>query len=155
MLSLLAGSALADPVFTPTNGPTCKDYSKPQFGHWVCPGPGGYAVAFMDEGNVAGLKIAPASAIRKGTASEQWLGSGQVFGHRAQWVLRDGAPKAAIIRIWRRKSEDSTELQELQVYAIDGAKACPVATVEARMAKANETALARAEQAVGWRCTEK
>lgn len=53
---LLAGHAAADVRYTPTNGPTCKDYSKPQFGHWVCPGPGGYAIAFSDEGNIAGLK---------------------------------------------------------------------------------------------------
>ncbi len=110
----------------------------------------------MDEGNIAGLAIAPARAVRKASTTAQWLGSGKVFGDKVQWILRDGVPKVAILRIWRRKSvEDSTELQELEVYSIDGTKACAYATIEASMAKANETALAKAEQAVGWRCTEK
>jgi hypothetical protein len=107
----------------------------------------------MDEGNIVRLKVSPAAAIRNGAATAQWLGPSQVFGDRGAWVLRDGDPKAAIVRIWRRKSvEDSTDLQ---IYAMDGAKACSIAIVEARMAKANETAFEKAEQALSRLCTEK
>lgn len=156
IFALLTSCAQADVIFSPTSGRECRDFSKPEFGDWICPGPGGYAVKFTDEGNIAGITIAPSRSIRKAVSTSQWLGAGKVFGDRMQWVVRGAVPTAAVLRIWRRKSpEDDTEVQELEVYAIDGAKSCAYATIEAGMAKANETALAKAEQAVGWRCTDK
>jgi hypothetical protein len=143
-------------VFSPANGPACKDYSKPEFGSWVCPGPGGFAVAFMDEGNLAGLTIAPARSVRKAATTAEWLGASKVFGERVQWIVREGVPKAAVIRIWRRKDvDDPTEIQELAIYAIDGAQACERGSIDIHRPRANELALAQAEQAVGLGCPAK
>jgi hypothetical protein len=143
-------------VFSPTNGPLCKDYSKPEFGSWVCPGPGGFAVAFTDEGNLAGLAIGPARSVRKALMTSEWLGASKVFGEKVQWIIRDGVPKAAVIRIWRRKEvDDPTEIQELAVYAIDGARACAQGSIEIHRPKANELALAQAEHAIDLGCPAK
>lgn len=153
LLILTIFGARAETAFSPTTGPGCKDYSKPELGYWVCPGPGGYAVAFMDEGNIAGLAIGPARSIRKAATTAQWLGAGKVFGEKMQWIMRGGLPKAAVLRIWRRKDvDDPTEIQELAVYAIDGARACAHAAVNIHRPKTNELALAQAEQAAASGC---
>lgn len=157
LLTILATfNARAEMTFSPTNGPGCKDYSKPALGYWVCPGPGGYAVAFMDEGNIAGLAIGPVRSLRKAAATAQWLGTNKVFGQKVQWIVRAGAPKAAVIRIWRRKAvDDPTEVEELAVYAIDGESACAYAAIDIHRPKANDLALAQAEQAADSRCPTK
>lgn len=59
---VLLTAARAETVFTATNGRECKDSSKPEFGDSVCPGPGGYAVHFTDEGNMVGITICPSPA---------------------------------------------------------------------------------------------
>jgi hypothetical protein len=156
---LRAGASVeprAETLFSPTSGPVCKDYSKPEFGYWVCPGPGGFAIAFMDEGNIAGITIGPAHSVRKAVTTAQWLGASKVFGEKVQWVVRKGAPKAAVIRIWRRKDvDDPTEMQELAVYAIDGARACAYAAIDIHGPKPNDLALAQAEQAADSGCPAK
>jgi hypothetical protein len=155
---LRAGASVelrAETLFSPTSGPVCRDYSKPEFGYWVCPGPGGFAIAFMDEGNIAGITIGPANSVRKAVTTAQWLGASKVFGEKVQWVVRTGVPKAAVIRIWRRKDvDDPTEIQELAVYAIDGRRTCAFGAVDIHQARANEVALAKAEEAAGSRCPE-
>lgn len=157
ILTLFATSdAWAGITFSPTNGPGCKDYSKPALGHWVCPGPGGYAIAFMDEGNIAGLAIGPLRSARNMPVTEQWLGASKVFGDKVQWIVRAGAPKAAVIRIWRRKDvDDPTEVEELAVYAIDGGRTCAYAAIDVHRERANEVALVEAERAADWRCPGK
>jgi hypothetical protein len=91
LLSLLAGSALADTVFTPASGPKCKEESKEGFGQWTCPGPAGYAVRFADEGNIVSLTIARARAIENAPSTAQWRGADKAFGDKVQWVMRGGA----------------------------------------------------------------
>jgi hypothetical protein len=66
--------------------------------------------------------------------------------------MRGGVPRAAVIRTWRRSDGDEHEIQELSVFAIDGSKACAYAAVDIHIAKANEAALARAEEAADSRC---
>ena len=151
-----AGSASGQTPFTPAKGPACKDQSKEFFGSWTCPGPAGYVVRFFDEGNVVSLTIAPKRAIEKvQEPTAQWRGAGKVFGDRVQWIMRAGVPKAAVIRTWSRVGDDEREVQELSVFAINGDKACLFGAVEIHTDKANEAALARAEQAAESRCPEK
>jgi hypothetical protein len=70
-LVLMLTAARAETVFTATNGGECKDSSEPEFGDWVCPGPGGYAVYFMDEGNMVGITIGPSRSIRATPVTSQ------------------------------------------------------------------------------------
>jgi hypothetical protein len=155
LLSLLAGSALADTVFTPGSGSKCKDESKEGFGQWTCPGPAGYAVRFTDEGNIVSLTIARARFIAKVPSTAQWRGADKAFGHRVQWVMRGDVPRAAVIRTWRRKNDDESELQELSVFAIDRERACAYGAVDIRKPKANDAALALANEAAESRCSKK
>jgi hypothetical protein len=155
LLSLLAGSALADTVFTPANGSKCKDESKESFALRTCPGPGGYVVRFADEGNIVALTIARARSIEKAPSTAQWRGAGKAFGDKVQWVMRGGMPRAAVIRTWRRKDgDDESEIQELSVFAIDGARACAYGAVDIHMPQANDAALDLAKRAAESRCSE-
>jgi len=151
-----AGTASAQTLFTPAKGPACKDQSKEFFGSWTCPGPAGYVVRFFDEGNVVSLTIAPRRSIEKLQApTAQWRGADKVFGDKVQWIMRAGVPKAAVIRTWSRVGDDEREVQELSVFAINGEKACLFGAVEIHTDKADDVALARAEQAADSRCPEK
>ena len=152
---VMSGSALADTTFTAASGPKCKDESKPEFGLWTCPGPAGYAVRFADEGNMVSVTLAPSALVAKAESTAQWRGAGKAFGDKVQWIMRGGAPRAAVIRTWRRQDDDEREIQELSGFAIDGPKACAYAAVDIHLAKANEAALARAEEAADSRCPKR
>jgi hypothetical protein len=156
VLAMVAGgSAFAETTFTAANGPKCKDASKPEFGLWTCPGPAGYAVRFADEGNVVSLTLAPSGSIANAEPTAQWRGAGQAFGDKVQWIMRSGLPRAAVIRTWRRPDDDEREIQELSIFVIDGKRACTYGAVDIHQATANETALAKAEEAAGSRCPER
>jgi hypothetical protein len=156
LLSLLAGSALADTVFTPASGPKCKDESQESFSLLTCPGPAGYSVRFSDEGNIVALTIARARSIEKAPSTAQWRGAGKAFGDKVQWVMRGGLPRAAVIRTWRRKGgDDESEIQELSVFAINRARACAYGAVDVHRPEANDAALALAKQAAEGRCSKK
>lgn len=149
--------AFARVVYTATNGPTCTDQSKPEFGDWTCPGPGGYVARFTDEGNLAAVSIAGPRA-KKRTATSQFLGAGRVFGDKIEWHVTDGAPKSAVLRIWRReqmRDGSERELQELEIYALNPGLTCPYATVNVTEPDANAKAAAHAEEAMRWQCTER
>ncbi|MGX1322579.1 hypothetical protein AB7M17_006032 [Bradyrhizobium sp. USDA 377] len=153
VLAIMAvGSALADTTFTAAIGPKCRDESKPEFSVWTCPGPAGYAVRFADEGNMVSLTLAPSRAIAKAGPTAQWYGAGKAFGDKVQWIIRGGAPRAAVIRTWRRPGDDEREVQELSVFAIDNRRACSYGAVDIHQERANEVALAKAEEAAGLRC---
>ena len=93
-----ASGALADAVvYTPARGTLCQDRSKPEFGYWICPGPGGYVASFSDEGNLSAVSIARGKARKPATTSE-FLGAGRVFGDKVEWHLVDGKPKSAVLR---------------------------------------------------------
>lgn len=155
VLAIVASSsALADTTYTAASGPSCKDESKPEFGLWTCPGPAGYAAQFADEGNMVSVTLAPSGSIAKAGPTAQWRGAGKAFGDKVQWIMRGGVPRAAVIRTWRRPDDDEREIQELSVFTIDGAKACAYAAIDIRVPKANEAALARAEEAADSRCPE-
>jgi len=154
MLWLIAGHAQAETMITPASGPKCKDETDASVGMWTCPGPGGYAVRFADEGNIVSLTIAPARLMEKADATAQWRGAGDAFGKKMQWILRDGVPKAAVIRTWRRPDNDERGIEELTVFAIDGTRACSYGAVSTRQSRANESALAKAEEAAGSRCAK-
>jgi hypothetical protein len=73
-----------------------------------------------------------------------------------QWVVRDGAPKAAVIRIWRRQSpQDDSEIQELAVFAINQRIVCRFANIDIHRPNANDVAAREAEVAAAWSCPEK
>ncbi|WGR67892.1 MULTISPECIES: hypothetical protein [unclassified Bradyrhizobium] len=151
-----ADSAFGETKFTPATGPGCKDESSDQFGQWTCPGPAGYAIRFADEGNIVSLTIAPRRSLEKRQGpSAQWRGAGKAFGDKVQWIMRAGIPKAAVIRTWHRQGDDESEIQELSIFAINPESACLYAAIDSHTDKANETALARAEQAADSRCPEK
>jgi hypothetical protein len=66
-------------------------------------------------------------------------GSGEVFGDKIQWLMQDGKPHAAIIRIWRNDSDDKRndrEVQELAIFKLRDDRACQYAKVNARQASA-------------------
>jgi hypothetical protein len=149
------GSALADTIFTAASGPKCKDESKSEFGLWTCPGPAGYAARFADEGNMVSLTLAPSGSIAKAGPTAQWRGAGRSFGDKVQWIMRDGVPRAAVIRTWRRPDDDEREIQELSIFAIDAKTACRFAAVDVHKPSANVVALAKAEEAASSRCSEK
>jgi hypothetical protein len=151
-----ASNAFGQTPFTPATGPVCKDQSKEGVGLWTCPGPAGYVVRFFDEGNVVSLTIAPKRSIEKLQGpTAQWRGASKAFGDKVQWVMRSGVPKAAVIRTWRRVGDDEREVQELSVFAINGDKTCLFGAIEIHTDKANDAALARAEQAADSRCPDK
>jgi hypothetical protein len=69
--------------------------------------------------------------------------------------MRGGVPRAAVIRTWRRKNDDESELQELSVFAIDRGRACAYGAVDIRKPRANDAALALANEAAESRCSKK
>jgi hypothetical protein len=155
-LSLFSGAVCqAAVVYTPAKGATCKDLSKDELGDWICPGPGGYVVHFSDEGNVASVAIGTGPAAR-GRNPMQILGSGKVFGDKLQWVVVDGAPRAAVLRLWQRvAADDDREVETLQVFLIERERTCAFGSFDARRSGANEAALQRAEYAVSSDCSSK
>ena len=133
--TVTVGLAWADTTFTAAEGLNCKDASKPEFGLWVCPGPGGYAALFADEGNMVSVTFAPAVWITKAEPTAQWRGAGKAFGDKIQWIIRGGIPRAAVIRTWRRPDNDEREIQELSIFVIDGRRACGYGAVDVHQAK--------------------
>lgn len=154
-LLLSATSSWAEIVYTPTNGSTCKDFSKPEAGDWICPGPGGYVARFSDEGNLASVTIGPGPRA-KGRGPVQILGSGKVFGDKIQWIVVDGTPRAAVLRVWQRKAvDDDREIQTLEVFLLERGRTCSFGSFNAAQPGANELALQRAEYAARSDCTMK
>lgn len=151
-----ANEASASNIFLPTNGPTCVDRSKEFFGLWRCPGPAGYVVAFGDEGNVVGIGFAKAPLRGRDIHFvANWRGAGKVFGEKLQWVMQDGKPGAAVIRIWRvdtDKDGHDNEVQELKVFRLQDQGSCEYATIDARQPSANEQAEMRAYEALSHVC---
>jgi hypothetical protein len=154
---LPASGAKAQMIFTPTSGETCKDSSKEFMGDWVCPGPGGYAARFTDEGNMVGVAFAPARKVNRIESTSVWRGAGKAFGPRVGWVVKNGEPKSAVLRTWRQADagDVSRDVQELNVYALNPGVACIYAVVDVKKPRADDIAAKYAEQAASWMCTEK
>lgn len=156
LLAILAAPAQAGVIYTPNAETGCQDYSKPQFGNWVCLGPGGYAVGFWDEGNLAGVAIGPRSAAPHNlTSVSQFRGARRVFGEKLEWHVRNGKPYSAVLRVWKTiqlESDNEKELQQLEVYAIGKGKTCLIALVDAALPEANARASAYAEQSARMPC---
>jgi len=75
-----------------------------------------------------------------------------------QWLVEDGKPQAAILRIWRTETTKEgveNEVQELIVFKVQSASACQYAVVKASQPSANELAVARALEASSATCPEK
>jgi hypothetical protein len=116
----------------------------------------GPVLGLPDEGNIVTLTIARARSIEKAPTTAQWRGAGKAFGDKVQWTMRGRVPRAAVIRTWRRKDgDDESEIQELSVFAIDGARACAYGAVDIHKPQANDAALALAKQAAESRCPKK
>jgi hypothetical protein len=121
------------------------------------PGPGRLRGALRRRGQhrVAHDRAQTLDRKRRGPTA-RWRGAGKVFGDKMQWIMRAGVPKAAVIRTWRRpEGNEDGEIQELSVFAINSEKTCLYAAIEIHADKANEAALARAEQAADARCPDK
>ena len=159
LLGATVTGATAGHVFTPTSGSSCSGSSKPQFNIWRCPGPGGFFAEYADEGNMVAVAIASKASSRRGAAATvSFRGSGKVFGDKLQWLVEDGKPQAAILRIWRTettKEGAESEVQELIVFKVRSASACQYAVVKASQPSANELAVARALEASSATCPEK
>jgi hypothetical protein len=117
----------ADVIYTPTNGPTCRDFSKPEFGDWACPGPGGYVARFTDEGNLASVLIGPRSHMKDRVAAE-FRGAGKVFGDKVEWHVVSGVPKSAVLRMWSR-DENENEIQTLEVFLLEPRRTCSFGSI--------------------------
>lgn len=155
LLSLfLISMCQAAVVYTPTYGATCKDFSKEEFGDWICPGPAGYVAHFSDEGNLASVSIGPGPAA-DGRGGLEIRGSGKVFGDKLQWIVVDGVPRAAVLRLWQHARDDDREVQTLQVFLIERGQTCTFGSFDARHPGANEAALQRAEFAASSECSRK
>ena len=159
LLGATVTGATAGHVFTPTSGSSCSGSSKPQFNVWRCPGPGGFFAEYADEGNMVAVAIASKASSRRGAAATvSFRGSGKVFGDKLQWLVEDGKPQAAILRIWRTETTKEgveNEVQELIVFKVQSASACQYAVVKASQPSANELAVARALEASSATCPEK
>lgn len=152
IVALSVVAARADVVYTPTSGPACRDASRDGIGDWTCPGPAGYAVRFMDEGNIAAIAIGPRRGISQMKNTTQFRGAGHVFGDKMQWLVVDGKPRAAVLRTWRLDDAER-EQQKLDVYAIDRDAVCVVESINVKTRAANERALARAADAAQSGCS--
>jgi hypothetical protein len=169
-MMLLTTASQAAVIYTPTKGPTCRDFSKPEFGDWACPGPGGYVTRFTDEGNIVSVSVGPRSGFTdegnivsvsvgpRSRANEQvtaqFRGSGKVFGDKVEWHLVGGVPKSAVLRMWYRDENDK-ELQTLEVFLLEPHRACSFGSIDARRSDANELASQRAEYATHSNCSDK
>ena len=99
-----------------------------------------------------------ASPRRATAATVIFRGSGKVFGDKLQWLVEDGRPQAAILRVWRTETSQEgaeSEVQELIVFKVQSASACRYAVVKASQASANELAVARGLEASSAACPEK
>jgi hypothetical protein len=159
LLGATVTGATAGNVFTPTSGPSCPGSSKSQVNVWRCAGPGGFFAEYADEGNMVAVAIASKASPRRGAgATMTFRGSGKVFGDKLQWLVEDGKPQAAILRIWRIEVSNEgaeSEVQELIVFKLQSASACQYAVVKASQPSANELAVARAREASSAACPEK
>jgi hypothetical protein len=151
LLSITASQAAV--IYTPTNGPTCHDHSKPEFGDWTCPGPGGYVARFTDEGNLASVSIGPGPRAKHRLAT-QLRGSGKIFGDKIEWHVVGGVPKSAVLRMWYR-DESETEMHTLEVFLLEPGRTCSFGSIDARRPDANGLASQRAEYAAHSDCTNK
>jgi hypothetical protein len=151
LLSTIASQAAV--TYTPTTGPSCRDFSKPEFGDWACPGPGGYVARFTDEGNLVSVSIGHRSRTKEALTT-QFRGAGKVFGDKIEWHVVDGVPKSAILRMWHL-DENEKELQTLEVFLFEPHRACSFGSVDARRSDANELASQRAEYATHSNCSDK
>lgn len=124
-----------------------------------CPGPAGYVVEFADEGNIVGIGFAKGPL--RGPpidSAASWRGSGKVFGDKLQWLILDGRPGAAIIRVWRvdvAKDGEEREVQELKVFRLDRGRACEYAVIDARQPTANDQATKYALEAMNSACSDR
>lgn len=142
-------------LYTATHGPLCIDQSRENVGRWSCPGPAGYIAEYFDEGNIAGITIRHRVHRQQAQASTSWRGTGRVFGDNLEWRLVGGIPDSAILRVWRTASEadgHESDVEELLVLKVSLAGACRVASVNARIMRANETARRMADDAVAMPC---
>jgi hypothetical protein len=151
LLSTIASQAAV--IYTPTKGPTCRDFSKPEFGDWACPGLGGYGARFTDEGNLVSVSISPRFRAKEGLRA-QFRGAGKVFGDKIEWHVVGGIPKSAVLRMWYRDENDK-ELQTLEVFLLEPHRACSFGSIDARRSDANELASQRAEYATHSNCSDK
>jgi hypothetical protein len=140
-------------IYTPTNGPTCHDFSKPEFGDWTCSGPGGYVARFTDEGNIATVSIGPGPRAKHRLAA-QVRGSGKVFGDKIEWHVVSGVPKSAVLRMWYR-DEAEREMQTLEVFLIQSDRTCSFGSIDASRPSANALAAERAEYATRSDCASR
>lgn len=155
ILAAQPSHAQAPPIYTPTHRTTCFDRSRAQFQAWRCSGLHGYVAEYFDEGNLAGVAIWNPARTRAAQVSIPWRGAGKVFGDLLEWHLRDGAPSAAILRIWRTATTaegHERAFEELIVLKLQPVGACRVASVNARQADANRQAQEIAAQAVSMPC---
>jgi hypothetical protein len=155
---LAAGGAAAGEhnAYMPTNGARCTDRSRQHEGAWSCPGPAGYAADFSDEGNLAAFAIRPPGRMEK-VVAYVFPGRDRVFGDIVDWHVVDGAPRAAVLRVWRAVvlvDGSEAEVQELVVFKVGLRETCRIASVNVRQPAANEAARRLAGHAIEKPCAD-
>jgi hypothetical protein len=129
-------------AYTPTGGPACVDRSKAHLGVWRCPGPQGYVAEYSDEGNLVGVTIWRPATEPNPTMTVTWRGSGRAFGKLLEWRIDRGEPSAAILRIWRTKTDPfgtEHEVEELLLIKLRPTGSCRALAINARDRGANES----------------
>jgi hypothetical protein len=130
-------------VYSDTGGKSCKRLSHGEAGNeWICPGPDGQNVVFVDTGGFLGFQFGDGSYPQPPFNP----GRDQPFGKKIEWRLRDGKPYAAILRAYigvENLKPDRIEWithQVLVVTKIDGKQACHIAYVNGAVPNANAKA---------------
>ena len=147
LLVLASAPALAnESAYTPTSGAGCRqmdDHS--ELASWECRGPKGYTIGLSDAGVSVGVDFWRGGAEKPGSGVS-WPGR---FGKLIEVRLSNGAPTAAILRIWRFSKDRNGEMdtsseknarEELLVLKVSARGACRVGQIAARQPRANEAA---------------
>lgn len=115
---------------------------------WRCPGPGGYAAVFSDEGNVFEVEYGKRGH-EKNLGGLQWQGGPNAVGPKIEWRVKSGEPYAAILRIGSINA-DGRAVVHLLVARISAGGGCRMAMIDARRPDANLRARLIADARALW-----
>lgn len=119
---------------------------------WRCPGPGGYAAVFSDEGNVIEVEYGKLGH-EKNLGGLKWQGSDTAVGPKIEWRVKRNTPYAAILRVGTVNGNGRAVVQ-LLVAKVTPDGGCRMALVDASKHGANIRARLIADtRAIWFRCS--
>ncbi|MCB8820756.1 hypothetical protein [Microvirga rosea] len=149
------GSAAAQSaVYTEIKGEGCKQLrSEAEYSEWQCLGPVGQRVLFADMGLMFGVQFGKDAKLQP-----PFRAAAASIGNKIEWRLdTSGQPYASIFRAFVSEEINAPKKQQvhqvLVVTKIDGARACHMAYVNAKLQNANAKAAEIADtRAAGFKC---